>query len=566
MSAEAVHRPRRPRWIAWTLGLLSIIVVLGTSFIAWVNRVQLFVIPAAWKEVLKLEPGKDRDRALARLIALQDPAYLPGQDYRMEKVRAREGRTIFFLCWDNDPNARTSVPRQNGFPTEEFDHIHLLLDDRGRVIESLLPVFNGHGVRVSESVVRSESGDHDIIRASICRGGETGPYQEIFSVDELGFVPEGLVRPGNLEIPVCGSPQKPTEPDRERITRFIRSPRKGDAHRALSLIEYSLPKSADLIRPLLSRPEPGIRARAVAVLGAAVETADDLITFLGDKEPLVRLTAAESIQGKKGWVRHTQRLTEDGNRDVALGAHRLLCQSSNLEIARASFLFLAKNQAVRWWDFELRRLATTECSEPLVIWLEQNVVRSWTEERGIQTFDSVEEQFPPEFLQPFLPRLIRLFRQMEGLSGPRDQLARLIVRIDDPRAEAFLAEVLAQAPTDDFKPQEVLEPLLKRSTPLRTSEALQALEKIAQTPDNRALMILCQWKAAGACERLLLLAKEKGVEFIDFELWEHAPDSFLDAAMALGEEFKKRVEEIRASRTENRKMLEDLEKAREEEE
>jgi hypothetical protein len=560
MDGMEDRKPHPSRWFAWTLGLLTIIVVLVASLIAWTNRVQLFVIPAAWKEVLRLEPGKDLDRALARLIALQDKAYRPGHEYHLEKVRARGGRTMYFLCWGNDPQAMKQVLQRDGtLHDQHLEQIHLLLDERGRIVESELPVFEGHVGGWRHSIVRNESIDHDELRTDDCFGCG---YPKKFSFDDLGFVPEGTIRTGNLEVPVCEWPNRPPEPDRERISRYLHSPRKGDVHRALTLIENSLPKSADLIRPLLSNPDREIRARAVALMTAAVEMADDIVPFLSDKDPIIRLTAAEAIHGKKGWVQQIRKLTDDPDRDVALGAHQLLCEARNLEIARSSFLHLVELDAVDW-GFDLRRMATAALSEPMVLMLERQTAHREIEGSGILPgLTKIAEEYPPELLQPFTARLVNLYRQMEKqeMESPAQALAGIIARIDDPVAEAFIEKLLSLPVTDQFEaPDWLLNPLLERSAPCRSAKIIQVLEGLPESIQNPGPMILAKWKVPGACERLLRQAKEDGG--LSSTFWHWAPDSLLRAAKALGDEFNREADSILESREEERKILEEHEKA-----
>ena len=63
----------------WLLGAWALAAVFAAAVILWTHRVELFVIPRAWKEVLELraqiegEGGakiqEDLDRAVHRLIA-----------------------------------------------------------------------------------------------------------------------------------------------------------------------------------------------------------------------------------------------------------------------------------------------------------------------------------------------------------------------------------------------------------------------------------------------------------------------------------------------------------------
>ncbi len=435
--------PFLARPLVWVLGGTAAATVFAAAAVLWTFRVDLFEIPAAWKTALELQPFRGIDgrfeRAMDRLLTLQRPGYRGGSLYGLDKVKGIDGNTYYFLACFNDSRKDALLPRRS--TRKEYRSIHLILDRRGRLVDSLLPVFDGY-----EDWDRQEEWkgrDRWVItrRDSKWRGqrsnsegfGASISESEAFSIDDHGWVPEGMVLGTLFGPPVSELPEKTEEIARPLVQTLLASPRKGDLFRALYLLEKAMPASTADVQPLLSHGDPEIRARAIAVFTADRTKASEAIRFLQDPDARVRVTAAHAVQGAPGWTEAVGKLTEDPDRDVRLAVHRILCDSPQTEVAQASFLELVRARIGDAAHLSASRLGTAASAKEYLDWMEEVLKKGWSEKDGVFDMPEVLAGFPPEALRPLADRILVLLYGEQKIEGLKHGLRKVLAKIDPDR-------------------------------------------------------------------------------------------------------------------------------------
>lgn len=455
--------------LVWCTGLAAFLIGLWV----WKYRLELFFIPAAFREVLReqalieareSEPEGSRsgreglDRAVSRLVALKRPGFPGARGSRMEKLRTRENGTAYFIC------SYDERPIDPGAGAEYVEYVHLLLDHRGRLISSDPAVFEKHKGNLYHGVKAGAADGFDVVLSgsSGCVIHE-GDYNGALSVDAHGWVPQGGVDM-DLLVSFSQSIHEPVPPDRGKIVRLLSSPRLGDLFRALHLMERSSPLALDLAVPLLSRADPWLRARAAAVIGTDPARKPALAGLLDDPDPRVRASAAHAVEGGRGWERLVLPLTDDADPRVAREAHALLLRGRDRRQARASYLhlLLRRDAAVTRLnprEFTPRKdLSSPQAAEALLAWLEDELDPGWKEGDGESLVDDQLHILRGEDILPLAPRLIAFYRRMERAQGPRGDIAAALAGLTDARAEGLIAGVLSIPGGDGWGPRAVREP------------------------------------------------------------------------------------------------------------
>ena len=273
-----------------------------------------------------------------------------------------------------------------------------------------------------------------------------------------------------------GSLQKPhAAPD--QIRNLLDSWYTGNLFRALYEIERNGPGASCMARPLLSHPDPDLRARAAAVLGNDETLWADLVPLVSDPAPQVRMATRFA-----------------------------LLRSTDVETARRAFLDLLRerNDYLEYADFDQQRLLSTEAAEVL---LDQLVETGYAPERFCRAMRA-------EDLRPLVPRLKAVW------SGPKfktnEKVAALwFVRLSEPTLDQLLVEAIAaECPEDEGSivvgrlADEILLALLDRPAPLAAPDAIATVLRSAQTAVRAerglsAHAVLLHWKVPGAVEKFL---------------------------------------------------------------
>ena len=201
-------------------------VIAGLVTHAWVYRVEYFMIPAAWHETREawkrldaLSPfSADRSKladelgeAVTVLIRLQDPDFLGGTEFDLQKIPTSPNVTL--VCYQNTQAEALPHPESGDLLPERMDYHHRFLRSSGQLFVPDSGFFVGHERSFSHADdgndERSEARNpsyHDSapwrskpgIRVNYSKAplyAVYGPF--LFSWDERGFVPHGVVNDDN---------------------------------------------------------------------------------------------------------------------------------------------------------------------------------------------------------------------------------------------------------------------------------------------------------------------------------------------------------------------------------
>lgn len=292
-------------------------------------RLDLFVLPGRMREVERLfedfrtgenrlqeeiEKHRDRgdeivrlhwarkkslDRSVADLIRLQRPDF-GGGDFRIESVRTHEGGKAFVVGYhDNE-----SYVEEAGFI---WGLRTIAINSRGRLLGEDIQVprwDNSQCFGQGLSKVAAEGGGPDVILVS----GDVG-YS--FSVDARGIVPRGALPAVSNSQPERDGPRLSSGISAEvrhwlaglrgpiampdRMAALLGSSGTGDLFRALHEIERAGAPASRLAVPLLSHPDPDLRARAAAVVGNDEALWEEIEPLVHDHVPAAMSGGAQTV-------------------------------------------------------------------------------------------------------------------------------------------------------------------------------------------------------------------------------------------------------------------------------
>ena len=530
-----------------SLGAVGVSVALFLGY-----RLELFVLPARLQEVMRLQaleeversgPGNGEHRMMLRqqidhaaneLVRLQRPRCEEAEDFRLEPVRTHEGYQAFVLTY------RRGYYFGEGPEFVQGRHFQAM-DTRGRLLgeEFQVPPWP-NALCCSQGYWKAEvEGESpDILLVS----GDEG---YVLSVDSRGIVPRGVIPQGvfggppHFPGPLLSSSTSTSVrrwlasllnplPSREDVQELLRSPLPGDLFRALLEIERMGPTEARLARPLLSSPDPPLRARAAAVVGNDESLWADLAPLISDTSPF-----------------------------VADSARLALLRARDEGTARQAFLQLlrAESSELSSADFDMSRLLSPEVASALLDLLKKN-------EYAPEMFSRVWNELRAEDLRPLAPRLLDLWNH-----GTRS-IARWLVLLDDPSVDPLLIKELEDGCREhlDFgggAANDVLAALLDRSRPLYGEGAVGAVIQCSESADGNsrqffstsssrgslAHLVLFHWKVPGAADRLLSKLRDPENSWLSDPIWEtRLPRELLPALEDLVREqpdrFRERVNEI----------------------
>lgn len=504
---------------------------LALGLWAWLDRRDLFQVPAAFREVLRRQAALEEagtggetareafERALGRLASIQTPEFEGASAFRMTRLRTRERSTAWLLC----------------FWHGEY-YYHLLLDSRGRVLKDDDYHFGRHGADEPHYLVGSEDFD------TVFQSG----WDLDVSVDGRGWVPHGDVSPGPLRAPISSLPGVAEGLDVEEVHRLLSSPHEGDLFRALYRIEQSGRNGHAFAEPLLSHPEPHVRARTVAVLGGDKSRRSRLKPFLDDPSPLVRVAAAYALDVSEEWIASMKRLSEEQDPRAAIEASLLLTRGADGNAASDSFLCLVEERHRECIGLDWGKHGSPESAEALISWMEDDLSTLPAERRADWEIAAPLLSIPVEHLSPLVERLLKLYRRMEDLRGQRWFLASALAKLGDPRADEVIVDLLADPGEEEGLRLQVLDVLLDRRSPLDDARAVDVLTGLTSTPELtedpeaglalRALLLLCHWDVPTAAERLLGKLEEPGNAWISDPVWyRHTPGMLVDPLRVLAQ-------------------------------
>ncbi|MBI4604813.1 MAG: hypothetical protein HY721_22855, partial [Planctomycetes bacterium] len=262
-------------------------------------RVELFVVPARWREVkraMEAEDGEALQPALRDLLRAQVPGLSPdGEgDVMLRGFKPSGGGELYLV----------------GYWREEARELFLflflfLLDARGRVAGGRAPVEMPERVWIDQEDFASDGWVKAVLHEPT--------HRFFYRPSPDGLVPHGFLLRGPAEdqspestlVPLSTAVSIPARiwllrdrrppPSPERARKLLSGRRAIDLYRGLEEAERLGPAGAALALPLLEHPDPDLRARAAAVCGNDPERGAALRPLLEDPAKQVRLAAALAL-------------------------------------------------------------------------------------------------------------------------------------------------------------------------------------------------------------------------------------------------------------------------------
>lgn len=467
------------RRIPTFLGIVAIVLLIGT--IVWVvaHRDLLFEVPATWNELLRAREEILRgesdgnpatvDRLAVKLIRLQDPDFAGGEFFQLQEIPTERGASVMLLCYEPERGERVPHPAWRAEPPGIFERHHRFVTGRGRLFVPRSTAFLAHGV----GGVHDHGDDYRTRRGIYWTAfpPEPGsppvptPGVRLYTWSRDGFRPQGFVRDDAratpwpaFELPGKRSYQKQFEV-RGRLPLDRRNLDSDDPVEiliGLERLEHLLhqegpgrPGERDpgVWRRLLVHADPEVRARALSFVppSDAHETA---MRLLDDPSPRVRLTAVHLLrQGDCRDLDATwEALTGDPDPFVAAQGLRGLLESGDREIARPALVEFLQNRTPAYLGGRIpERCCSPESALLALEWLEDlcrstdSPSRPWSRD-----FGAIIEALSSRHLRPHAPRLLEIF---ESLERDREEtrllwhaLSRALLRLEDPGVDETLLD------------------------------------------------------------------------------------------------------------------------------
>jgi hypothetical protein len=530
---------------------------LSVSLILFIgHRVELFVLPARLREVLrlhalceeerhalneeagKLNPARSADdlkksfyqhkeqlsRALQQLVRVQRPDFESAGFRAIEPMRTEEGSQAYVIKYAVEGGQLGETDLVTGLRI-------IAVDARGRLRGEAYsaPPWPGALCFVQHCAVETKENRPDTLMI----GGSPACS---FTMDSSGLVPRGAL----LQTCFPGGPSESAprissgnyadaqlwfeslhdpSPPSESTASLVASTRIGDLFRALQQIERAGPGASRMGLPLLVHPDPDLRARAAAVVGNDERLWADLLPLASDPAPQVKAAARFA-----------------------------LLRAQDERVARKVFLELLRERAEGLEEvrFDHRRLLSAEVAATILDIFEEERTSSY----GANRF---WKDLRADDLRPLGGRIENLWRKRGQLSNSSLEaiLARWLVLIDDPGLDPLLTRALeAEMGEPRGISGSILEALLDRPRPLAGQDAVRIILRGAEEafPERDAILhyfVLIKWKVTGAEEKLLAKLRDPENRWLYDErvFDDHLPRELLPALKALAAEQPERYEE-----------------------
>src|SRR5690606_7962108 len=237
--------------------IASLAAAAGAAFWGWEKRVELFLVPRAWSEVVKrwealreLESAaastgssdlesewtslqESFDQAMRDLLAIQRPDFPSGESFSLTLMLTKEGDDAYFAqcrAKEKDDELSTAV---------------FALDPRGRLLGRAWVIIRYPSDDFPPAHVwASPVSEGRIARAIRIRGAVDADRQVIeihvrkrFAIDRSGVVPLGSWTRGGLRIPTGSTFLSISGIHEARFADMLRSSNVEDLHRALTQLE-----------------------------------------------------------------------------------------------------------------------------------------------------------------------------------------------------------------------------------------------------------------------------------------------------------------------------------------
>ncbi len=512
--------PRRPRGAPVVAGLITATLALaaGVSTILYSNRIELFVLPASWREVARLGRfGEDDEisgwlqsalyaradilvedvddyvaesRFSAALIshlalAAADPFDFERADAEpvvqfVQRIDALDGSEYWLVCFQTSGESLGPGPNRRKLT---YAGVHRLLDAAGRLVE-IEPFLSDDALDSYIFFGCTEDRGHEPLpRSGVSALAYTGSEWDdiaLATIDERGFVDLGPVAQDHYSTPYFaeltdGLVEGASELDPETIG-FLDSLSTGDVLRGLSAIGKS-GRERHRARRHLGHRSALVRAIAYAMLGPSLATKDELLGAALDPDARVRFSALTVAidSDMRSADEIVRAFTRDSEAEIRNSARFHLTASSRSDSERRSCLTaLLRAREPRAIELIRPERSSGAAVRAFLEWLEDDLPAGLSQDYDSPAFHLAQSGLPVfdlNHLTGEMPRLLALVQSTPN--GPvRDAVIITLARLGAPEAVAVVAErILAD--------QEV--PMNRLQNPFPITELLRALASETRT-------------------------------------------------------------------------------------